>query len=458
MQQVLKEALAGAVADYCEIRVEETHATSLSFRGKALDKLSQNISYGGNVRALVNGGWGFVSFNSLDDLSEKVDAACRQAALIGSHKQEESAMAPVPVVVEEVHAEIRRDPRDVSLAEKVDLFSGYNELIMNYHMSITSSQITYFDRHTDLYFANTEGSYIYQEKLDIGCNMRAIATRGDVTVQEGIGMGSNDDFGCVLDRHEDVLKACQLAVNLLDAPTVKGGEYTVVLDPEMAGLFVHEAFGHLSEADDIKDNPEMRRIMTLGKKFGKDILNIYDTGLPAGNRGMSRYDDEGVPTEKTYLIKDGILVGRLHSRESAARMGEKPTGSARAMDYRFAPIVRMRATAIENGDSTFEDMLKDIKLGVYALSGYGGETNGEMFTFTAGHGYMIRDGKVAELVKDVTLTGNVFTTLENIDMIGDDFRLVNMAGGCGKWAQGPLPTADGSPHIRIQNVVIGGAR
>ena len=458
MQAKLKDALAWAKADYCEIRVEETHATALSFRGKSLDKLSQNISYGGNVRALVNGGWGFVSFNSMDDLNEKVQAACRQAALIGSQKQEESALAPVTVIVEEVKADIKKDPRDVSLAEKIELFAGYNDLIMNFHESITSSQITYFDRHTDLYFANTEGSYIYQEKVDIGCNMRAIATRGDVTVQEGIGTGSNDDFSCVLDRHDDLRKACQLAVDLLDAPTVKGGEYTVVLDPEMAGLFVHEAFGHLSEADDIKDNPEMRRIMTLGKRFGKDILNIYDTGLPAGNRGMSKYDDEGVATEKTYLIKEGILVGRLHSRESAARMGEKPTGSARAMDYRFPPIVRMRATAIENGTSTFDDMIKDIKLGVYARSGYGGETNGEMFTFTAGHGYMIRDGKIAELVKDVTLTGNVFTTLENIDMIGNDFRLVNMAGGCGKWAQGPLPTADGAPHIRIQNVVIGGAK
>ncbi|HSL92974.1 MAG TPA: TldD/PmbA family protein, partial [Bacillota bacterium] len=263
MQSKLREALAAAEADYCEIRMEETHATALSFRGKTLDKLCQSISYGGNVRALVSGGWGFVSFNSLDNLSEKVQAACRQAALIGSHKQEESAMAPVPVIVEEVPAEIKQDPRTVPLTDKITLFAGYNDLIMNYHESISSSFITYYDRHTDLYFANTEGSYIYQEKLDIGCNMRAIATRGDVTVQEGIGTGSNDDFGCVLDKEDDLRKACQLAVDLLDAPTVKGGEYTVMLDPEMAGLFVHEAFGHLSEADDIKDNPEMRRIMTL---------------------------------------------------------------------------------------------------------------------------------------------------------------------------------------------------
>ena len=197
--------------------------------------------------------------------------------------------------------------------------------------------------------------------------------------------------------------------------------------------------------------------MTLGKRFGRDILNIYDTGLDHGNRGALAYDDEGVAAQRTDLVKDGILVGRLHSRQSAAKMGENPTGSARALDYRYAPMVRMRTTCIAKGETPFAEMLKDIELGVYAVGGYGGETNGEMFTFTASYGFMIRQGQIAELVKDVTLTGNVFTTLANIDMIGDDFTFDNNAGGCGKGYQSPLPTSEGSPHIRVQKVVIGGA-
>jgi len=457
LKELLRQALAASTADYCEIRLEETHVTSIEYRGKNLDQLAQRLQYGGNVRALVDGGWGFVSFNRIDGLAEQVAQACEQARALGAIKQGQSQMAAVPVVDTEIKAAVKLDPRSVTLEEKIKLFSRYNDLILNFHPSITGSVIRYFDRYTNLYFANTDGAYVAQEKLDIGCAMRAVATRDNITVMEGVATGSNDDFGCVLNLDEGLKKACQLTVDLLDAPTVKGGEYTVILDPKMAGLFVHEAFGHLSEADDISENEALREIMTLGKQFGQSILHIYDTGVAPGNRGALVYDDEGVAVEKTYLIKDGVLVGRLHSRESAAKMGEKPTGSARAISYTFPPIVRMRTTCIEGGTSSFEDMIKDIELGVYALGGYGGETNGEMFTFTAGHGYMIRGGKIAELVKDVTLSGNVFTTLANIDMVGNDFAYDNNAGGCGKAAQAPLPTSEGSPHIRVQKVVIGGA-
>ena len=216
----------------------------------------------------------------------------------------------------------------------------------------------------------------------------------------------------------------------------------MVLDPDLAGVFIHEAFGHLSEADDVADNENLKKLMTLGTRFGPDILNVYDSGLESGHRGVAKYDDEGVAMQRTPLIQSGILVGRLHSRESAAKMGEQPTGSARALNYSFPPICRMRATYIEQGETPFEEMIKDIPLGVYAVGAYGGETNGEMFTFTAAEGYMIRDGKIAELVRDVTLTGNLMTTLMNIEMIGNDKQLLDNAGGCGKGAQVPLPTCE----------------
>jgi TldD protein len=311
---------------------------------------------------------------------------------------------------------------------------------------------------TDLYFANSEGTYIRQEKLDVGSNFGATARRGETTVQQHVGRGSSNGLDCILGIGEDLREACQLAIEALDAPQVQAGVYTTICDPAMAGLFVHEAFGHLSEADDIHRNPELAKTMTLGRRLGKDILTIYDTGEYAAGRGYLVYDDEGVATERTYLIQDGVLVGRLHSRESAAIMGEKPTGSARAISYQFPPICRMRSTCIAAGTSTLEEMMKDIKLGVYAVGGWGGETNGEMFTFMASHGYMIRDGKLAELVKDVKLMGNVFTTLANIDMVGNAPEFDDSAGGCGKNGQGPLATGALSPHIRIQNVIIGGSK
>jgi TldD protein len=229
----------------------------------------------------------------------------------------------------------------------------------------------------------------------------------------------------------------------------------VVLDPVLAGVFVHEAFGHLSEADFVYENDHLRRIMTLGKKFSSSELDIVDSAATPGLRGSYKYDDEGVPATKTYLIKEGRLVGRLHSRETAAKMKEKPTGNARAINYRYPPIVRMTNTYIEPGAASFEDIIGDIKEGVYAKNWYGGTTSMEMFTFSAGEAYMIRNGKLAEALRPVVLTGNVFTTLKNIDAIGNDLEM-NQGGGCGKGAQAPLPVSNGSPHIRIRHCLIGG--
>src|SRR5688572_18877951 len=177
---------------------------------------------------------------------------------------------------------------------------------------------------------------------------------------------------------------------------VRGGTYPVVLDPELAGVFIHEAFGHLSEADFVYENPQAREMMTLGRRFGNKVLNVGDNGAAAGLRGTLPFDDEGTPTRDTALIKEGVLVGRLHSRETAA-------GNGRAMSFRHAPIVRMTNTYIGPGQGTFQDLISDIKLGVYACGAFGGQTLLENFSFTAAYGHMIRDGKVAELVKDVVL-------------------------------------------------------
>ncbi len=160
---------------------------------------------------------------------------------------------------------------------------------------------------------------------------------------------------------------------------------------------------------------------------------MYDDGSLPGLRGTHKYDDEGMPSRRNDLIKDGILVGRLHSRETAARMKEQPTGNARALNYRHAPIVRMTNTAIEPGHTSFQDMIKDIRLGVYACDAFGGNTALENFSFSSGYAYMIRDGQVAEMVKDVILAGNLFETLMNIDAIGDDFSWIQ---SCRRMRQG----------------------
>jgi len=186
------------------------------------------------------------------------------------------------------------------------------------------------------------------------------------------------------------------------------------------------------------------------------VLTVGDNGAADGLRGTLPFDDEGVPTRDTPLIREGILVGRLHSRETAAKLGERPTGNARALSFRHAPIVRMTNTYIAPGSGTFQDLVRDIPLGVYACGAFGGQTMLENFSFTAAYGYMIRDGAVAEMVKDVVLAGNLFETLDQIERIAGDFQWNEMGGGCGKGGQFPLPVTEGAPHVRIERALIGG--
>ena len=148
-------------------------------------------------------------------------------------------------------------------------------------------------------------------------------------------------------------QAAKRAVGLLKAKPLKGGQRTVILDPVLAASFVHEAFGHLSEADNVYENDKLKELMYMGRKFGGEHLNFTDGAAQPGMRGSYKIDDEGTPAALTPLVRDGVLVGRLHSRETAAKTGEAPTGNARAISYRFPPIVRMTNTFIENGEATF---------------------------------------------------------------------------------------------------------
>ncbi len=438
-------------ADYIEARLEESHTSHITYRGRELEAAGRGTAIGGNVRALVRGGWGFVSFDNFKELPARVELAVQQARFAGN---EVSQLAPVEPVVDNVPGEIARNPVAIPLAEKKGLLDEYNEIIWG-TPKIQTSTIGYGDSHKKVVFLNSAGSYIEQERADFALRLSVVATEGGEVQQAGVSIGSRGDFNKIGGQHEPVAQIAQQAVALLSAPQVKGGEYTVVLDPVLAGVFVHEAFGHLSESDFVYENDRLREIMVLGRRFGSNELDIIDTAARAGLRGSYRYDDEGVPAARTYLIREGVLVGRLHSRETAAKMGEEPTGNARAINYRHPPIVRMTNTYIEPKAASFADIIGDIKEGVYARNWYGGTTSMEMFTFSAGEAYMIRNGRVAELVRPVVLTGNVFATMTNIDAIGNDLDM-NQGGGCGKGGQMPLPVSNGSPHIRISQCLVGG--
>ncbi len=454
MQDRLTEALKAQDVEYADIRVEDTTNTWVNFRGPDLDTIGSARTVGGIVRALYKGGWGYATFNDLDDLPKRVREACETAKLVG---RDTTYFAPAEPVVDVIPARLVKDFRQVPLAEKKATMEAYNRIVLGYHKSIQASSVRYADYFKTVHYANSEGTYIEEEIPDVNMIVAAIARDGDVVQTAFETGGGADGFQSVENFHEKAESAARKAVELLAAPPVAGGKYSVITNQVMTGVFTHEAFGHLSESDFVYENPRMQELMQLGKRFGGDGLNILDDGSRPGGLGTHRYDYEGTTTRKNYLIKDGILVGRLHSRETAAKMGEQITGNSRAVFFQHPPIVRMTNTYIDQGTAKFEDMVKGIELGVYAVNSIGGQTAMEMFTFSAAYGFMIRNGQIAELVRDVVLTGNVFDTLMNIDMIGNDLGWEpHGPGGCGKGGQHPLRVGLGGPHIRIQNCVVGG--
>ncbi|MCD6502470.1 TldD/PmbA family protein [bacterium] len=454
MRKRMEDAIKGKEG-YIEIRIQEEATSSVSFRSGEVDKVSATTDIGGCVRALLPGcGWGIVNFNSLDDLEERVKEAVASSKVI--EQDEPIRLAEVPPVDIEILAEIEDDPRERSIAEKYGIIKEYEALLRGVDPRIIDSSVSYGDSFSTVWFANSEGSFFKRERLDIVLAARAVARDGDNIQSSHESWSSRSDFSVVKNREDDMRKIGKIAVDLLDAEQVEAGKYPVILDPMLAGVFIHEAFGHLSESDFIVDNPQAREMMTIGRRFGPPEFNVFEDGsVEPPLRGSIIIDDEGVMCKKNYLIKNGILVGRLHNRETAAKMGEEVTGNARAQSYSHAPIVRMTNTAIENGSVPFEEMIADIEEGVYCIDAYGGQTMMENFSFSAGHAFMIRNGKIAEMVSNVVLQGNLFETLMNIVAVGNDFKWIQSGGNCGKGGQ-TAKVGFGAPHIRIDNVIIGG--
>ncbi len=450
--------------DFLAIRLEKAAETNIMLRGNKIETLSEAIALGGQVRACHKGGWGFATFNDLTTLSEQIENAIAAAKIVG---EETTLLAPVnPLEIVCTLPLTGRDPRQISVGEKKQLCDRYNQILQGYSDRITTTSVSYSDSSQQVILATSDGSLIDRSWSDMEMRFSATARDGAIVQTGRETTGSRQGYDDLINLDERVEKAAKRAVDALSLPSVEAGIYPVVIDPILTGLFVHEAFGHLSEADMTYENPDLLEVMSIGRRFGSEDLQIFDgaaltteaeaTELGSQtHRGSYYYDDEGIPATVTQLIKDGVLVGRLHSRETAGKLGEKPTGNARCLSYHYPPIVRMTNTWIGRGKTPVKDLFQDIDRGIYACNWLGGMTNGEMFTFSAGEAWMIRKGEIAEPVRDVTLSGNVFKTLANIEAIGDDFYW-DESGGCGKGGQSGLAVGCGGPSLRIKDVVVGG--
>lgn len=235
----------------------------------------------------------------------------------------------------------------------------------------------------------------------------------------------------------------------------KGGQMSVVMGAGASGILLHEAMGHAFEADFNRKGQSI-----FADKMGTQVcpkgVNVVDDGTITGNRGACSYDDEGVPGQKTYMVRDGVLTSYLHDRISASWYGVAPTGNGRRENFRYNPIPRMRATYMESGQAAPEDLIASVKEGIYVDEFSNGQVKiGEGdFTFFVKSGYMIQDGRLTAPVKDINIIGNGPQALADIVAVGNDLKIDNGTWTCGK--EQSAPVSCGMPTVLISNLTVGG--
>jgi TldD protein len=452
----LRRILSRIDADYADVRYEIKKDTVISFAGKELNEIGSNSSDGFVVRALKDGGMSSVVFTKESDAEKAVRTVTENAKLIGKSREESARLAETEVVKDTFLPPLKEDPREVSISEKLELTRKYNQIPLA-HQKMATTNISYQEIIREKYFLSSEGSEIREDLITTRLAGEIMAKDGNLTQNLRVAAGGSNGFSIIRNLEEYFEKRTGIVVDLLKAKPVEAGTHNCILNPSMGGLFTHEAFGHYSEADIIENLPALREKMKVGSKLGSDNLNIVDNPTLSEKLGFYKYDDEGVKARPTQLMKNGVLTGRMHSRRTSAEFGEPLSGHCVAQDYRFPPIIRMGIIFIEPGTTSFEELLSMLGNGLYILDAKGGATSGESFTFGAQYGFVVKDGKVGDMIRDINLSGNLYETMKNISGIGDDLVL-SKTGGCGK---GPVMQTNvrscfGAPHTLVNGLVIGG--
>ena len=453
MFDLLKSMLSKTDSKYADLRYEIKKEIKIIFNGKELTQIGSNLTDGYVLRILKNGGLSSVAFTKGIDAEKAIRTAEMNAVLVSENIEEPIQFAKADVVKDTFSPKLEEDPRRISIDEKLELTRKYNNLPLKYE-KIATTNIGYMEVIREKYFVNTEGSEIREDLITTRINGLITSRDGNLIQNVRAGVGGSNGFAILRNAQEQFEKKTSIALQLLKAKPVEAGVHNVILNSSLAGVFTHEAFGHFSEADLIEDNPTMRKKMKINAKLGSDILSILDDPTMPNQLGFYKYDDEGVMAKPTQLLKNGVLVGRLHSRRSAAAFKEPLSGHCIAQDYRYAPIIRMGNIYIEPDTNTFDDLLAAMENGLYILDAKGGQTSGENFTFGAQYGYIVKNSKLGEMVRDINMSGNLYKTLQNIAVIGNDLVLSKI-GGCGK-GQLNIRSCHGAPHVFIKNVIIGG--
>lgn len=455
MQRAL-DGLAGR-CDFADVRRVESRSSYVEARDRRVLSLGTVESVGCSVRVLVRGCWGFASVNDEARLAEAAEGALGLANASAGSNAVAVSLADIPARRVREATEWREDVRDVALEEKKAAVERVERALAREEALRTTATL-YRDSWSRKRYLATDGSDVASETERVSILVQVKGRRGDLIQETSDGLAGVGGFELVRGADLEALAAgaAGRVVRLLGAAPAPAGTLSVVMDPELVGVFVHEAVGHACEADQVLGGTSVFA-GRMASRVGSEHVTIVDDPTLAGH-GHYLHDSEGVLGVRTVLVEGGMLVGLLTSRESASRLGLAPNGHARASSYSQPPIVRMSNTHLAAGDRSLEELLEGIGRGVYMCGEHGGVVNpasGE-FLFKAKEGRLIERGELGAHVRDAAMTGQVARTLLGVAGVGRDARLVHQPGMCGKHGQ-YLPIDMGGPHVRVEGVRIGGS-
>ncbi|NYT20491.1 MAG: TldD/PmbA family protein [Methanomicrobiales archaeon] len=435
---------------YYDIRHVQGQSTHIDIDNGVCESAASSFFDHAVIRALSRNGWGIITIDNFQELQEgEIATLVDRAASISAICGEDISLSP-PLRGSVDVPPLEEDPRDVSLGEKTAILLDLERSARI--PGIMNTRVNYIERFENVGFRDSTG---YENRYEIcrsGFGVMAVAARNG-TLQ--MGYERRHTIRGLNIRHQQDLarEAAERALSLLDARPARGGTMRAVLDPELAGVFAHEAVGHASEADLVQEGNSVLA-GKIGERIGNPVVTIVDDpSLP--EFGFEPFDAEGSATGRTEIIRKGVLAGFLHSRETLAAVGNGRAGHARAMAGE-PPLVRMSNTFIEAGESTRDEILAECGNGILLKGSRGGQVDPGrgVFQFNAEYGYLIEDGECTTMVRDVSLSGEILRTLFSIRLCGNEVRMHQ--GYCGKGGQS-VPVSDGAPYTLLDDAVVGGS-
>lgn len=455
MLQRLVAIAMGRGGDYADLFFEYSALDEMQLMDRKISSVGRHIDFGVGIRVLKGEQTGYAYAESSD--WDKMERAAATAAAIADG----SIHAPLPVnvtrIVPGAYYPAVNSWEGIESTRKMDFLLRMNDAVYALDGRITNVVESLTNSFERTLFFNSLGELAGDSGPMASLSVSVVAQDGsrreNASLSRSFRMG--DDFlndGLMSEMASEVVKRCSM---LFTAGTVKGGTMPVVMNAGGSGILLHEAIGHAFEADFIRKGTSIFTD-SLGKKICSGSISVVDDGTIPFNRGSINVDDEGVPSQKTYMVTDGVLTSFLHDRVSAAHYGVAPTGNGRRESFRCNPIPRMRATYMENGHSTKEDIIASVRKGVFLDTFSNGQVQigaGD-FTFYVKSGWMIENGRLTRPLKDINVSGNGPQALADIVAVAADCAIDNGKWTCGK--EQYCPVSCGMPTVLVSKLAVGG--